>query len=360
MPCDPYASSPLRSHSSLFVTGALKMHIRRVIIFREPKVDSILRRQLTKEGYRILQKVRLADAIAKDRNDQLPQRDFDYYTKAHLDFLVTRDDLPVFAVEFDGAGHMQDEHAIEKDVIKNRLCKLASLPLLRITSSEIEEDDQLTLLDYMLMRYVAWQKEYPSIVQEIENFAAAIKPGYNPENHAVDLNPSFHFDLRHPFPARTVVVERLWRSHRIAWSMQKPERQQAATCLCDVYLGSMGPAENEQFLKCTQWAVVWRPGDAERVPVFSEEISVSLRSWLPLRTEVPAPDGVLEVLWGKIEGPNTAERAQEIAHQFEVRVESIWCLNLPGISAWDIAKNYAEYLGFRAIERWAKGDQPKE
>ena len=40
--------------------------------------------------------------------------------------------------------------------------------------------------------------------------------------------------------------------------------------------------------------------------------------------------------------------------QMQLRIEGMWFPDLPGISPWDISENYAEYLGFRAIERWAK------
>lgn len=329
------------------------MHKQRILVLKEPDVDTILQRQLAKEGYRVLPKVGLSDALAKDPDDHLPQREFDYFIRAHLDFLVTRDYMPVFAVEFDGAHHFVDDRTIENDVIKNRLCKDADLPLLRITSSEIAESDKITLLDYMLMRYVAWGKEYPSIMRDIEQFAATIRPEYDPDNLAVELDPSFHFDLRHPFPAREIVLERLWRNHRIAGTMVKPERHGAADYLCDVAFGSWGPSGNEQFSRCTRHASVWPPTAGEHTPVFSEEVSVSLRSWLPLRAEVPSAD-MLGALWGESGGTNAAEKAHELIQQFKIRVGAMWFPQLPGISTMDIAQNYAEYLGFRAVERWAK------
>jgi len=330
------------------------MHKQPILHYGENEADTILRRQLAnKEGYRILPKVKLCDALAKDRNDYLPSREFNYFTRAHIDFLVTLNNMPVFAVEFDGAHHFVDKQTIENDVIKNKLCKQAGLPLLRITSTEIEQYDQLTILDYMLMRYVAWQREYPSIIQEIEDFAATIGPDYDSDNLAVDLDPSFHFELRHPFPARDIVVERLWRNHRIACTMVKHQRHHVATYLCDVSLLYIGPSENDQFHKCIQKAIVWHSIDDRKTPVLSEEVSVSLRSWLPLQTEVPSPD-IFQSLWGGISGPEETQKAQEIIDQFKIRVESMWFPELPGISSWDIAENYAEYLGFRAVERWAK------
>jgi hypothetical protein len=76
-------------------------------------------------------------------------------------------------------------------------------------------------------------------------------------------------------------------------------------------------------------------------------VEVSIRAWLPLQHVVPeAPSLALSGLAGL-----AASSPQLIA-----RIESMWFPSLPGISPWDIAENYAEYLGFRAIEIWAKSD----
>ncbi len=237
-----------------------------ILKYREPTVDTILQRNLAKEGYRILQKVKLCDALAKDPNEYLPQREFDYFIRAHLDFLVTRNNSPVFAVEFDGAQHFESERAAENDVMKNKFCKQAGLPLLRITSAEINEYDQTTLLDYMLMRYVAWQKEYPLIIRKIEELAATIGPDYDPEDIVIDMDPCFHFNLRHPFPARDLIVERLWRNHRIAWRNVKPLQHPEATYLCNVSPCAVRPSKKEQFESYTFKAIVWLPSGNEEAP----------------------------------------------------------------------------------------------
>jgi very-short-patch-repair endonuclease len=327
-----------------------------VLDYKELDVDKILWRQLGKQGYRILSKVKLCDALAKDQSDHLPQRKFDYFTRAHLDFLVTLKNIPIFAVEFDGAHHFADERTMENDVIKNELCKQAGLPLLRITSPEIEEHDHITLLDYMLMRYAAWQKEYPLIAKEIKKFAETVGPDYDPENLAVDLDPAFRFNLRHPFPARNAVVDRLWKNHKIAWALTKPQRRRGAIFLCTVFSSAEEICENEQFRKCTQLALVWRATGEGQTPLFSKEVSVIFRSWLPLRTDVPAPDLSL-ALRGSVNQPEQAQRLEEIINQFKIRVESMWLPELPGICCSDIAHNYAEYLGFRYIESWAKTER---
>lgn len=321
------------------------MHKKPIMHNGESKVDSILSRHLSKEGFRILPKIRVQDAIEKDK--WLPPREFEYYTRSHFDFLVTKDNNPIFAVEFDGEHHFIDDRRVENDIIKNRLCKEANLPLLRITSSEVDEHDKVTLLDYMLMRYVAWKKEYPKIIEKIKRIASTLPSNYDPEDYAIDFDPSVHFDLMYPFPARETVVERLWEKHRIARSTARPERHRAAKYLCDVTLGMERPSENDQFLECTSRVQVWRPTDPKCTPVFSKEVSVSLRAWLPLQAEVPAPD-VFRLFW------DTNQDVAEVLNQFKIRVESMWFPKLPGINIWDIAENYTEYLGLRMVERWAK------
>lgn len=316
---------------------------------RESYVDSILRRHLSKEGYRVVPKVRVGDVIIKDTGDKLSQREFDYYTRSHFDFLVTKDDLPIFAVEFDGVHHFVDDRTIENDVIKNRLCKEAGLPLLRITSTEIEENDKFTLLDYMLMRYIAWDHEYPAIIEEIKEIATNIPSNSNPEDYAVDLDPSFHFDMKHPFPSRDKILERLWRNHKIAWTMAKVDRQRVAEYLCDVGYGSTGSLENDQFHTCTRHPILWHRLGSRHEPLMSEEVTVSLRSWLPLITGVPAPD-----VWACRDKNGNPISPNELLAQFTLRAQSMWFPELPGLSPWDLAENYCEYLGFRAIERWAR------
>lgn len=298
----------------------------------------------------MLPKVRVGDVIVKDPGDRLSQREFVYFTRAHFDFLVTKDNLPVFAVEFDGAHHFVDDRSMGNDVIKNRLCKDADLPLLRITSSEVEENDKLTLLDYMLMRYVAWAKEYPSIIEEISEYASNIPPDSDPNDYAVDLDPSFHFNLKHPFPGRDRILERLWRNHKIAWSMARANRQGVAEYLCDVALESTGPLESDQFHTCTQRAIMWHRSGSPDSPIISEIVSASLRSWLPLHTAVPAPPDICSFR----DHRGVPIDPKELLAQFTLRIKSMWVPELPGLSSWDLAENYSEYLGFRSVERWAK------
>ncbi|MGH7405657.1 MAG: hypothetical protein ACREJA_07255 [Candidatus Methylomirabilales bacterium] len=167
---------------------------------------------------------------------------------------------------------------------------------------------------------------------------------------AIDLDPNFHFDLRHPFPGSAVVRERLWRRWKIAWSLDASlSRRAAAVYWCDASVKRCGPLHHDQFHTCEVRAVAWRAGASDNDPLVSEDVSVTIRSWLPLGTDVPDPDINLF-------GTGDLKQLDAEIERFKIRVEAIWFPALPGISVWDVAQNYAEYLGFRAIERWARGN----
>ncbi len=327
------------------------MHKRKILYFREPEVHTVLLRQLSRKGYKIYPKVRLEDVIGNDPGEHLSEREFKFLSRAHLDFVVTKEDTAVFAVEFDGIHHMQDPAAIERDAIKNRLCKSAGLPLLRIGSTEITSRDGETLLDYMLMRYVAWQGEIEEIRQEIAEYAAQLPPDADPEDVVVDLDPTVQFDLRHPFPGSQIVRERLWCNYQIAWDLEARWRSASPRYLCDVFAGRSGQLHHDQFQTNEARASLWPAGSKREHEIFSENVSVSIRAWLPLRPDVPQPDDL-----GRLFSRLTPEDAAEFVEKFQIRAESMWFPSLPGISAWDITENYAEFLGFRAIERWAKAN----
>jgi hypothetical protein len=280
--------------------------------------------------YRVYPKVRVADVINTDPSERLPNREFDYLSRAHFDFIVVKNELPTFAVEFDGADHIDNPETRERDVLKNRLCKKASLPLLRITSVEIIERDQVTLLDYMLMRFVAWEEEIDNILEGIQEYAANLPDDIDFEDFAIHRDPSVCFDLKHPFPGCKIVQERLWQNYRIAWKRDRRVTNNAVRYACDVQRKEAGQLHHDEFHTCRVSAFVHNSQSNVKDPVFSEMVEVTIRSWLPLDTEVPAPDIDLKK-----------------------RIESIWFPTISGILPWDIAENYATYLGFRRIEQWA-------
>ncbi len=351
------------------------MKKKKILYLREPEVHTILQRRLASEGYFIWPKQGIEEIMGAEPQDYLNNSELQYLKHAHFDFVVAHKDQAIFVVEFDGIDHINDPVVTERDVVKNRLCKLADLPLLRVMSTEIQELDQITVLDYMLMRYVAWKNEYPEIIKEIEELASRMglvmtreegRPtlveqkesslglkNYNPENLCTDLDPSFHFDLRHPFPGTALVRARLWRNYKIAWSLEADYLREKPVYVCDVNPAGSGSLGHDQFHVSRQTATVWK-GPGRSSPIFTEKVSASLRSWLPVYNAMPDQPH-FEQLWKEFYSNSAPEKiSQKIVHAFKLRAENIWFPDLPGLRADQIAENYSEYLGFRAIERWAK------
>lgn len=124
---------------------------------------------------KVFPKPRLSDVIQKDRTF-LTQREFDFYTRSHCDFVVTDNNLrPVMIIEYDGPLHENTKQQ-ERDEIKNELCRRAGLGMLRI------HDRHVTKL-YRGMSVLRWIIE----VSELEKaFYEAQAEGQIPDDEPFD------------------------------------------------------------------------------------------------------------------------------------------------------------------------------
>lgn len=312
----------------------------------EPAVERILLRQCQPKGYGVYPKMRLSDVIGRSRGEFLPARDFDYFCRAHLDFVIAKDHRPIVAVEFDGRQHFVDPKTRERDVIKHRLCRAADLPVLRVTAAEIAAAERLTLLDYIIMRHVAWREQIPGIRADIAEFSAALGPDVTFEDVELELDPGFQFDLRHPYPGSATICQRLWSHYQMAWEGDPPDRCGSASLLYAVRPFRLDSFENDGFVTCEMKPCVWRNEQGSRAPLFESQVKVSIRSWLPLQVDIPPA-------FVTIVGPGAVppDQAMELLTQ---RQQAIWEPHVPGAHVFDIAENYARYKGYRAIEQWAR------
>lgn len=262
----------------------------------------------------------------------------------------TQPPVPVFAIEFDGPHHSFPVQA-ERDILKNRLCKRANLPLVRIELSDIQEYDKITLLDYMLDRYLSWQREEEDILDEIREFVSELTPKEARarfEDSDPSVDPSFLFDLRHPFPATRVVKQRLLQNYKIAHEHAGPRDLSSALYMFKVDWGYEGPDKDEQYHKCVRKVTLQEGVSSQGKIFFETEVSASVRSWLPTTTEIPDPPPLFSAV--------LEESALKTMLQ---RISAMWSPNLPGISTWDISEQFAEYLAYRAVEQWAQKNIPR-
>lgn len=101
------------------------------LVFRE------LQQIASDNSMRVFVKPRLSDVIDK-QSSRLTRREFDFYTRSHLDFVLSDSDArPFMAVEFDGPNHAHSMEQSERDKIKNELCRQAGLGLLRINDQYV-------------------------------------------------------------------------------------------------------------------------------------------------------------------------------------------------------------------------------
>src|SRR2546425_6643673 len=114
--------------------------------------ERIIRRTLSDTQW-VLSKERTIDSVI-DKDRHLSKEEFSLYSKGSFDFVVQHeeDDEPDFAIEFDGPHHQGSIQAA-RDVIKNRLCHEAALPLVRIGFDELRERDEVSVLEWLVQRF---------------------------------------------------------------------------------------------------------------------------------------------------------------------------------------------------------------
>lgn len=110
--------------------------VERFVNGKEALVLAELDRIAADNGLRVHTKPRLSDVLQRTGR-YLTRREFDFYARSHFDFLlVDADARPVMAIEYDGPGHLEARQ-VERDAIKNALCREAGLGLLRVQDQHI-------------------------------------------------------------------------------------------------------------------------------------------------------------------------------------------------------------------------------
>jgi hypothetical protein len=120
----------------------------------EEKTTGILRKYFGGRPYIIFKDVALNQVVELDRSE-LPPREFDYFTRASLDFVICQDDGSLtyeLAIEYDGQKHEAASQAW-RDRIKDRICRESDLPLIRIGSVAVQMRRNTTILEFILDQY---------------------------------------------------------------------------------------------------------------------------------------------------------------------------------------------------------------
>lgn len=247
----------------------------------ERAVDRLLRRTLTDTEWVIGANTSLQSVLDKDRS--LTPAEFSLYTRGHLDFVVSRadDDEPEFAIEFDGFAH-QDPRQVERDIIKNRLCAEAGLPLLRIGHDELRTRERITVLEWLVERFIAWEMDAANAADELTsglevsgrlNLAEALRAD---ADELVNLVAATFSD-ENPFPGNLEVAQRLSQSFGIALSVRIDDQPQQGSrftldvkwpgrhAFADLAASSYATCEREAFVRASNGEVVFTTAGRARV-----------------------------------------------------------------------------------------------
>ena len=199
------------------------MKKKRLFGIKEKLVKDILENQFLGTNYKILSKVRLCDVITLDQDEKLAKEDYNFLRTAHFDFVIYPNEdnaEAIFAVEFDDVYHQTDPEQRLRDIRKNRLCHKAELNLIRIDDKALEEHDKTTLLEFMISRFLAWQKDKRKIFDAINKYISSLKQSEIDRLVAngdldLSLDPGFIFDQSYPFPGILRIAKRLYDKYEI-------------------------------------------------------------------------------------------------------------------------------------------------
>jgi hypothetical protein len=254
----------------------------------EQSAAGLLRRYFHGKQYLIFKDVALNQVVEMAKNE-LPAREFDYYTRASLDFLVCRDDDRFtfeLAIEYDGPQHQEAMQAWRDDT-KNRICRDSDLPLLRVGKDAVNLRRNDSILEFILDQYFG--EKAVSALRE------AGKLGWDEEYFA-------------QFPATIALQERLTGR-------------------------GLFPAI---FATDPAFRLYWYQVLSGKLEDPSSS-DTSAQSW-KATTEVNI-----------FEGPSTDKKVFQIARTASVREPNPFC-NVEGVHGWHIASELATYFCFDYID----------
>jgi hypothetical protein len=335
------------------------MKIKRLVHWKELKALDVIERALSQTPYRVCPTVRLSEVLEQEPGDRFVPGDKNFLMTSHFDFVVCRrrDTWPLFAIELDGPSH-QTKQQVERDVRKNRLCARVRFPLLRIGYAELDTHEQITLLEFMLQRFVAWQQKHEKIQAEIGDYLASLTPAERErlfEDGIADpsVDPTFSFNLQHRFPGITQVSHRLLEHFNIVTPYHPLDLShrinlQPQVLTCDIMPAGENYLGNHRVVKRFSYTVYrqdpdikvlqWKGGKliTPGIEILNEgEVEFTMQWTLPVVDDYIFDQNFFDYF----------DRTGNLPYSF---------IDIPGIHIPDIAEWFTEYLALRKIEKWAE------
>ena len=340
--------------------------VKRLTNIPEETVLVTLETSLQETSYRVTSKNVLADVIEFAPNEEPTPEDRNFLRMAHFDFVVwdrVKDGAPVFALGFDGPPH-DTEKQQARDVRKNRLCYGAGLALLRIGYLEISEYEKTSLLEFIVRRFVAFHTEHAALLEETEKALREATPEQYEmltEGHTLDpsIDPTFIFDLRHPFPGIKAVRDRLRERYGITSTMTPQNMGASKTAI-------------GRIMKVLTLPGAERFGDDHDHQVevtftlYWEDPKIAVLHWEGGHLVSPGVEILLEgrvaakMRWTYPIEPDNSVSETYFDYFDRTGRPPFMFGGIPGMDTPSIAHWFAEYLALRKVEEWAETNlQPR-
>jgi uncharacterized protein DUF2726 len=321
---------------------------------------SLLRRTLSGPHWHVAPQVAIQSVLRKEEG--LSEAAFSMFTRGTFDCVVYRsdDNQPVFAVEFDGIGH-EKPRQVERDQLKNLFCMAAGLPLLRLGTNDLIQQERLSILEWLSQALIDWVdgiEDEHELGGDAESELSEFEPPREvDEGFDLDEEEGPVFETAHPFPANAVISERLLRLHKISIGSPLAEPGALPRIVMDSSFGT------SRYVLSIRWPGrrTFEQGPASEFVVTESDFTVHDRNNV-IRAGVGRgrfawAHRLPGQLWLSPMRANTILTAGQLAYRLE---RGLSPTNLGWWESAGVARELALYDVLSQVELWAQREMPAQ
>jgi very-short-patch-repair endonuclease len=303
----------------------------------EYKSLEIIERTLKNSNYKVFPELPLYK-IFDNKNNEFSKEEKRYIHESTFDFVIFNEkSFPQLAIEFDGPVHDIHKEKIMSDIKKNRICKKQGLYLLRIRDFHLKKYEKITILEYILLRFIRWNIEQKKLVQDMYDFFESLSKEEF-EEHTRDgvldpsIDPTVIFDLRYPFPGIEDVKKRMRNIYGI-FDRDIFNRGDETRIEEDGSIKHIERRQLEASIKMIN-------------SIDAQEINIIFSAPVNLLCLMPT-----EKDWNRSERPfNYFKKSGKLPVSFN---------DVPGLSVNELAETLSEYFTLKKIENWLEKNAKK-
>jgi len=303
----------------------------------EYKSLKIIERALKDSNYKVFPGLPLYE-IFDNKNNEFSKEERRYIRDSTFDFVVFDEKFfPQLAIEFDGPVHDIYEKKKLSDIKKNRICKKQDLYLLRIRDFHLRKYEKITVLEYILLRFIRWNIEQKKLVQDMYDFFESLSEEEFEEytrDGVLDpsIDPTVIFDLRYPFPGIEDVKKRMRNIYGI-FNRDIFNRGDETRIEEDGSITHIERRQLEASIKMIN-------------SIDAREINIIFSATVNLLCLMPT-----EKDWNRSERPfNYFKKSGKLPVSFN---------DVPGLSVNELAETLSEYFTLKKIENWLEKNVKK-